>query len=65
MNRMEGELLRNKVDTLRIVEGRRRRGRLRWEDYEERFGRIGRGVVNRSEGWGEWRLVGMAVKWDH
>ena len=45
------------------VKGRRRRGRpkLRWEECRKRFGGSGRGLENKSEGWGggegEWRRV--------
>ena len=54
VERMERERLTKRAGALR-VQGKRRRGRprLRWEDCEERFGGIGWGVENASEGWGE------------
>ena len=63
MERMEEVRMMKRADVLR-VEGRRRRGRLRREDYVKRD-LAGVGVENKSEGWGEWRqVVETAVKQD-
>ena len=65
MERMVGARLTKRADMLG-VEGRRRRGRLRWEDYVKRnLVVVGGEWRMRERDRGEWRrLVETAVKRD-